>query len=110
MLAAADQVAISYVESHFPGSGTARVLTSEADVDRGIAVFDVRTLAPNGVIYVVQVARSNDSVLVVKPAESQMGGPAGAGAAGTAEGSTDAQDAPDHAPSPDTGTSASDDG
>lgn len=109
-LASADQVAISYVEAHYPGSGTARVLTSEADVDRGIAVYDVRTLAPSGVIYVVQVARSNNSVLFVEPAESQSGGPASDRSVGTVEGSSDAQDAPDHAPSSDTGTSASDDG
>ena len=67
----ADQVAIQYVVTHYPGKGQARVLETEADVDRGVAVYDVRVLAPNGTMYVVHVQRSNTAVLWVNRAESQ---------------------------------------
>lgn len=68
---AADQAALAYVTSTYPGSGTAQVLKTEPDVDRGVAVFDVRVLAPNGTIYVVHVDQSSNAVLWVNPAENQ---------------------------------------
>lgn len=70
----ADRAAIAWVKAHHPGACRARVLQTEADVERGRAVFDVRTAAPNGTVYVVQVARSNAHVLWVNKAESQTGG------------------------------------
>jgi len=67
----ADKVATQYVVTHYPGKGQARVLETEADIDRGVAVYDVRILAPNGTIFVVHVQRSNNTVLWVNRAESQ---------------------------------------
>lgn len=67
----ADQAAIHYVDAHYPGRGQARVLVTEPDVDRGVAVYDVRILAPNGTIYVVHVQQSNNAVLWANQAESQ---------------------------------------
>ncbi|GAC1565479.1 MAG: hypothetical protein NVS3B14_03340 [Ktedonobacteraceae bacterium] len=68
---AADKTAIQYVDTHYPGSGKARVLATEPDVDRGVAVYDVRIQAPNGAIYVVHVQRSNNAVLWANRAENQ---------------------------------------
>jgi len=67
---AADKAALHYVDAHYPGSGQARVLETEPDVDRGVAVYDVRILAPNGTIYVVHVQQSNNAVLWANRAES----------------------------------------
>jgi hypothetical protein len=69
---AADRAAIRYVDAHYPGSGQARVLQTEPDVDRGVAVYDVRIQAPNGTIYVVHVQQSNNAVLWANRAESQV--------------------------------------
>ncbi|MHB1469241.1 MAG: PepSY domain-containing protein [Solirubrobacteraceae bacterium] len=69
--AAAERTAVHYVDSHHSGRGSARVLAAEPDVDRGVPVFDVRVLAPNGATYVVHVARSNDAVLYANLAENQ---------------------------------------
>ncbi|MHB8620149.1 MAG: PepSY domain-containing protein [Chloroflexota bacterium] len=84
--AGADSVALSYVQANYGGSGTAQVLKTEADVDKGVPVYDVRTLAPNGTVYVVQVAQSNDAVVSASVAEGQA---ATTGASPS--------DAPDHA-------------
>ncbi len=54
---------MTYVDQHYPGSGTAQVLKNEADHEHGIAVFDVRIKAPNGAIYSVTVQTSNDQVM-----------------------------------------------
>ncbi|MDA8399966.1 MAG: hypothetical protein M0008_07970 [Actinomycetota bacterium] len=67
----ADQAAVAYVDTHYPGTGAARVLKTEPDLEHGVAVYDVRVVAPNGVTYVVHVQRSNDLVLSVSPAEGQ---------------------------------------
>ncbi len=69
--AGTDQAAVSYVDSHYPGPGTARALKTEPDVERGVPVCDVRVLAPNGTTYVVHVQQSNDGVLFANPAEQQ---------------------------------------
>lgn len=63
--------ALAYVTTTYPGNGTARVQKTEPDVDGGVAVFDVRVLAPNGTIYVAQVAQSSNALLWVHPAEHQ---------------------------------------
>lgn len=69
---AADAAAIHYVEAHDPGSGQARVLQTEADHEHGIAVYDVRVLAPNSRVYVVHVRQSNITILSVNRAENQL--------------------------------------
>ncbi|HET9061554.1 MAG TPA: hypothetical protein VFN61_16700 [Acidimicrobiales bacterium] len=69
--AGADQAAVSYVDRHDPGPGAAQVFTTEPDVDRGIRVYDVRVLAPNGTTYVVHIQQSNDAVLFASSAEQQ---------------------------------------
>ena len=70
--AGADQAAVRYVDTHYPGSGTARVQKTESDVERGVPVYDVRVTAPDGTTYVVHVRRSNDAVLSANPAEQQV--------------------------------------
>lgn len=55
---AADSAALSWVDVHASGTGRAGVVKTEADVEKGVCVFDVRTMAPNGSIWVVQVSRS----------------------------------------------------
>ncbi|MHB1598114.1 MAG: PepSY domain-containing protein [Acidimicrobiales bacterium] len=65
----ADQAAVNYVDSHYPGPGAAQLLKTEPDVDRGVAVYDVRVAAPNGTTYVVHVQQSNEAVLFANPAE-----------------------------------------
>lgn len=70
----ADRTAIAYVRARHRGSCRARVLHTEPDVERGVRVFDVRTVAPNGTVYVVHVKRSNDHVLWANRAENQAGG------------------------------------
>jgi hypothetical protein len=68
----ADQAAVNYVDSHHPGPGAAQLLKTEPDVDRGVPVYDVRVVAPNGTAYVVHVQQSNDAVLFTNPAEHQV--------------------------------------
>lgn len=103
--AAADRAAAAYVQAHYPGAGTTRVLATEPDTDRGVAVYDVRIAAPDAVIYVVHVQRSNDAVLWASKAENQGTAQAGAARTGTAGSTTgsagtspDSRDAPDHSP------------
>lgn len=69
--AAADQAAIAYVNANDAGSATANVLSTVADVEAGVPVYDIRIVAPNGSTYVVHVQQSNDVVLSVNFAESQ---------------------------------------
>jgi hypothetical protein len=71
----ADQAALSYVDSHYPGAGTAQVLKTEPDVERGVPVYDVRVLAPDGTTYVVHVRQVGDAVLSANPAEQQASAP-----------------------------------
>jgi len=71
----ANSTAIHYVDSHYAGNGQARVLKTEADVEHGVPVYDVRIQAPNGTVYVVHVQRSNNAVLSVNKAESQSTSP-----------------------------------
>ena len=68
---AANSTAIHYVDSHYAGKGQAHVLKTEADVEHGVPVYDVRIQAPNGTVYVVHVQRSNNAVFSVNQAESQ---------------------------------------
>ncbi|MGB8347442.1 MAG: hypothetical protein WCD86_21335 [Ktedonobacteraceae bacterium] len=68
---AANSTAIHYVDSHYAGKGQAHVLKTEADVEHGVPVYDVRIQAPNGTVYVVHMRRSNNAVLSVNQAESQ---------------------------------------
>lgn len=70
----ADATALQYVQSHYPGSCAGRVLRTEADVEKGVPVYDIRTVAPSGTVYVVHIQRSNDAVVSVNRAESQPGG------------------------------------
>ncbi len=67
---AADQAALTYVDQHFPGAGTAAVLKTEADTERGVAVFDVSVKAPNGSTYSLAVRASDYSVISASLAES----------------------------------------
>jgi len=67
----ADAVATRYVEAHYAGSKQATVLKTEADHEHGVAVYDVRVLAPNGTVYVVHVQQSNNAVLSANQAEGQ---------------------------------------
>lgn len=94
--AAADRAATAYVRTRHPGPGGIRVLATEPDTERGVAVYDVRVLAPDRAIYVVHVQRATGRVLWANAAENQ-----GAGQAplvnGT-DGSPDSKDAPDHGP------------
>ena len=69
--ATADQVALADVARIAPGAGQARILRTEPDVEHGVAVYDVRVLAPNGTIMVVQVRQSDQAVLGAHPAEHQ---------------------------------------
>ncbi len=73
--AGADQAAVHYVDSHYPGPGTARVTRTEPDVERGVPVYDVRVVAPDGTIYVVHVRQAGDAVLSANPAERQVSTP-----------------------------------
>lgn len=76
--AAAGQSALSYASAHHPGPKAARVLATEADTDRGRAVYDVRVLAPDGITYVVHISRASNAVLWAGRAETQAGTSAGA--------------------------------
>lgn len=53
----ADQSAIIWVDQNQAGSGQAAILKTEADVDHGVCVFDIRVAAPNGTVWVVHVKR-----------------------------------------------------
>ncbi len=68
----ADQAAVSYVDTNYPGSGVANLLTTSADTEAGVPVYDVRIVAPNGSTYVVHVQQSNDAVLSANLAENQV--------------------------------------
>lgn len=70
-LTQADQAAITYVNDHYPGNGTSKILKVENDTENGTAVFDIKVLAPNGTVYVVQVSQSTDTVISAHPAENQ---------------------------------------
>ena len=74
--AAADHAVVSYVTAHHPGPGTARVLATEPDTDRGQAVYDVRVLAPDGFIYEVHVSQASGAVLWANWSEEQGASPA----------------------------------
>ncbi len=69
-VAAADQAALTYVGQHYPGSGAARVLRTEADTEHGVPVYDVVVEAPNGASYSLSVRASNDSVISAHLTES----------------------------------------
>lgn len=59
----ADQAAVTYVNTNFPGTGVANVLTTTANTEAGVLVYDVTVVAPSGSTYVVHVQQSNDAVL-----------------------------------------------
>ncbi|MHB1527616.1 MAG: PepSY domain-containing protein [Candidatus Dormibacteria bacterium] len=69
---AADTAALSYVNQHYSGTGTAAVLKTEADTEHGVPVYDVTVTAPNGTTYSLSIQTSNDSVLSASPAETQV--------------------------------------
>ncbi len=71
----ADQVAVNYVDTHYPGAGTAQVLKTEPDIERGVPVYDVRVLAPDGTTYAVHVRQAGDAALSASPAEHQANAP-----------------------------------
>ncbi|MHB1493260.1 MAG: PepSY domain-containing protein [Thermoplasmataceae archaeon] len=70
-LSAAEQAAVNYVSTHYSGNGTAKILKVENDTEKGVAVFDINILAPNGSVYVVHVSRATDQVLGAHLAENQ---------------------------------------
>ena len=70
-LTQAEQAAIPYVNDLYPGIGTSKILKVENDTENGTAVFDIKVLAPNGTVYVVQVSQSTDTVISAHPAENQ---------------------------------------
>ena len=67
----AQQAAITYVNAHYAGNGTAKILKTENDTEHGVAVYDINVLAPNGTIYVVQVSQSSNQVISAHVAENQ---------------------------------------
>ena len=78
-LTAAQQAALSYVSQNYPGNGTAKILKTENDTEHGVPVFDIKVLAPNGLVYVVQVNQSSNQVISAHLAENQDSGEVGEG-------------------------------
>ncbi|MCL6090383.1 MAG: hypothetical protein M1393_05020 [Candidatus Thermoplasmatota archaeon] len=70
-LTAAENVTLSYVDTHYAGNGTAKILKVESDTENGTAVFDINVLAPNGMVYVVHVDKANNTVMSAHLAENQ---------------------------------------
>ncbi len=96
--AAADQAAAAFVQAHHAGSGTTRVLATEPDDEQGVAVYDVRILAPDNLVYEVHVRRSDDTVLWASRAEDQsvVGMPASHASGDSSDNSPDVSgDSPD---------------
>ena len=62
-LHSADLVALNYANANYKGQGIASIIKNEADSEKGIPVYDIKTLAPNGNIYIIHILRSNNSVL-----------------------------------------------
>lgn len=89
---AADQAAVSYVDSTYPGSGVAAVLTTTAATEAGVSVYDVSIVAPDGSTYVVHVQQSNDAVLSSNLAVNLVTTPTVNSTAPTDSSSTDATD------------------
>ena len=69
----ADQAAISWAQTNASGTGSAKVLKTESDTEgtKKVPVYDINVLAPNSVVFVVQIAKSNFTVLSVSIAENQ---------------------------------------
>lgn len=67
---AADQAALAYANANYTGSGTASVVKTESDTEKGVAVFDVSVLAPNASTYTVVVRASDGTVVSSKLAET----------------------------------------
>ena len=65
-LTAAEQAAITYVDTHFSGNGTAKILQIENDTENGSAVFDITILAPNGYVYDLGISQSTNQVISVE--------------------------------------------
>lgn len=65
-LTAAEQAAITYVDTHFSGNGTAKILQIENDTENGSAVFDITILAPNGNVYDLGISQSTNQVISVE--------------------------------------------
>ncbi|MCL5785047.1 MAG: hypothetical protein M1151_00045 [Candidatus Thermoplasmatota archaeon] len=65
-LTSAEQAAIAYVDQHYQGNGTAKLLKVESDTENGTAVVDVTVLAPNGHAYDVEVNQSTNAVMSVE--------------------------------------------
>ena len=68
----ADQAAVIYVDTNYPGSGVANVLSTKADTEDGVAVYDVSIVAPDGFTYTVSVQQSTDVVVSANLADNQV--------------------------------------
>lgn len=69
-ISGADQAAVTYVDTNYPGSGVATVQTTIANTEAGVLVYDVTIMAPDGSTYVVHVQQSNDAVLSANLADN----------------------------------------
>lgn len=74
-VAGADQAAVVYVNANYPGTGAANVLSTAADTEAGVAVYDVSIVAPDGSTYTVVVQQSTDVVLSASLADNQVTAP-----------------------------------
>lgn len=68
----ADQIAINYVSLHYSGNVQSKVLKTEPDHEHGIAVYDVRVLAPNNSTYIIHINQRTGAILSVNLAEKQV--------------------------------------
>lgn len=67
-LTSAEQAAVTYVNQHYAGNGTAQILKVENDTENGTSVVDVTVLAPNGHSYDVEVSQATNTVVSVEVA------------------------------------------
>ena len=65
-LTPAEQAAINYVDQHYSGNVTAKILKVENDTENGSAVVDVTVLAPNNNTYDVEVSQASNAVISVE--------------------------------------------
>ncbi|MGC8515621.1 MAG: PepSY domain-containing protein [Thermoplasmata archaeon] len=65
-LTSAEQAALNYVDQHYSGNVTAKILKVENDTENGSAVVDVTVLAPNNNTYDVEVSQASNAVISVE--------------------------------------------
>ncbi len=65
-MTSAEQAAVAYIDQHYAGNGTTKILKIENDTENGTAVVDVTVLAPNNNTYSVEVSLSTNAVLSVE--------------------------------------------